>query len=237
MPSPPQSFSPTRWTLVVQASGRDDAGRTALQDLCAAYYEPVVAFLRREGRTEDDARDLAHGFFERLLAGGGLRGANPERGRFRNYLLGAVKHFLRDERASDHAAKRGGGQATIPLQDTASGLGEPDPASTQAEIAFDRQWAFTVIGRALDTVAADFRASGKESQFAVLKPWITGNSPRSQAEAAAELGLTEGAVRVAIHRLRDQFRHAVTTEIAQTTFHPDEAADELRHLIAVVAAG
>ncbi|MFN0129287.1 MAG: RNA polymerase sigma factor [Verrucomicrobiales bacterium] len=236
MESPPHSFSPTRWTLVVQASGHDDTGRTALRDLCAAYYEPVVAFLRREGRTEDDARDLAHGFFERLLAGGSLRGANPERGRFRSYLLGAVKHFVRDERARDHAAKRGGGQSTIPLQDTASGMGEPDPTSTQAEIAFDRQWAFTVIGRALDTVAADFRVAGKESQFAVLKPWITGNAPRSQSEAAADLGLTEGAVRVAIHRLREQFRNAVTTEIAQTTFQPDEAADELRHLIAVVSA-
>jgi DNA-directed RNA polymerase specialized sigma24 family protein len=230
------AFAATRWTLVAQARGGDDAGRSALSELCAAYYEPVVTYLRCDGRTDDAARELAHGFFERLLAGGGLRGADPARGKFRSYLLGAVKHFLQDEARRHFAEKRGGGAQTIPLEDTASGLGAPYAAAPDAERAYDRQWALTIIARALDAVAAELTALGKAEQFEILKPWINGDAATSQAEAAARLGMSEGAVKVAIHRLRQRFREEVKAEIAETIPAGDDADAELRHLIAVLSA-
>jgi len=231
------SFAATRWTLVLQAGGGDTGAGAALSELCAAYYAPVVMFLRSEGRDEDTARELAHGFFERLLAGRSLSGAEPARGRFRSYLLGAVKHFLRDERVRAQAAKRGGGVQPEPLEDTASGFGVPVQEAGGNERAFDRQWALTVIARALDTVAAEWHAAGKQSQFEVLKPWITGECPvSSQAAAAAALGLSGGAVKVAIHRLRHRFREAVKLEISQTVPVEADVEDELRYLIAVLTA-
>ena len=233
--SHPESFTATRWTLVAQARGEDDAGRSALSELCAAYYEPVVAFLRSEGRTDDAAREVAHGFFARLLAGGGLRGADPARGRFRSYLLGAVKHFLRDERAQRLAAKRGGGIQPIPLEDTASGFGESDSRSKAAERAYDRQWALTIVARGLEAVAAELRQAGKSEQFDILKPWITGEADITQAEAATRLSMSEGAVKVAIHRLRQRFREEVKAEISQTIPVDDDPDAELRHLIAILA--
>ncbi len=231
----PGDFAATRWTLVGRARGGDPAARAALSELCESYYAPVVTFLRSEGRDDDTARELAHGFFERVLDGGGLSGADPERGKFRSYLLGAVKHFLADRR--DHAAaeKRGGGVVPVPLEDTASGLGVPAPDNADSDRAFDRQWALTVIARALDTVASEFISAGKSPHFDVLKPWITGDGGGSQSDAAAALGMSEGAVKVAIHRLRQRFRDAVKTEIAHTVPAESDVDDELRHLIAVLA--
>jgi DNA-directed RNA polymerase specialized sigma24 family protein len=231
------NFAATRWTLVVQARGGDAAAQSALSELCEAYYAPVLTFLRSEGREEDAARDLAHEFFARVLAGGSLRGADPARGRFRSYLLGAVKHFLRDVRAKNMAEKRGGGQETIPLEDTASGLGVASPNLPDCERAFDRQWALTVIGRSLETIRGEHTGAEKTRQFEVLKPWITGENPHlSQLAAAVELGMNEGAVKVAIHRLRQRFREAVKSEISQTVPAESDIDDELRHLIAVLSS-
>jgi RNA polymerase sigma-70 factor (ECF subfamily) len=229
-------FAATRWTLVVQARGVDAAAQSALSELCEAYYAPVITFLRSEGRDEDTARELAHEFFARVLAGSSLRGADPARGRFRSYLLGAVKHFLRDIRARKLAGKRGGGEEPIPLEDTASGLGAPAPELPDSERAFDRQWALTVISRALGILADEHKDADRLRQFEVLKPWITGgDAALPQAAAAKTLGLSEGAVKVAIHRLRQRFREAVKTEIAQTVPAESDIDDELRHLIAVLS--
>jgi DNA-directed RNA polymerase specialized sigma24 family protein len=229
-------FAATRWTLVVQARGADAAAQCALSELCEAYYAPVMTFLRSERRDEDTARELAHGFFAGVLSGGAFRGADPARGRFRSYLLGAVKHFLRDLRVKDQAGKRGGGQETIPLEDTASGLGVPSANLPDSERAFDRQWALTVISRALDTIGGEHTGEDKRRQFEILKPWINGENPSlSQAEAAAKLGMNEGAVKVAIHRLRHRFREAVKLEISQTVPAESDIDDELRHLIAVLS--
>src|SRR5262245_42376034 len=128
-------FTPTRWTLVVQAKGAGEAARAALSELCAAYYAPVVSFLRSEGREEDPARDLAHEFFARVLAGASLRGADPARGRFRSYLLGAVKHFLADARDKAAAEKRGGGITPVSLEETASGLSVTAPETSGSDRA------------------------------------------------------------------------------------------------------
>jgi DNA-directed RNA polymerase specialized sigma24 family protein len=232
-----ESFAATRWTLVIQASGGDADAGVALSELCAAYYAPVVAFLRSEDRDDDTARELAHGFFAGLLAGSSLGGADPARGRFRTYLLGAVKHFLRDARERAKAGKRGGGVVPVRLEDTASGFGVPVQDAADSEQTFDRQWALTVIGRALDSVASEFRETGKSAQFETLKPWLTGECiDSSQSEAAAALGMSEGAVKVAIHRLRQRFRELIKTEIAHTVPADDDVEDELRYLIAVLAA-
>lgn len=231
------NFAATRWTLVIRARGADPTARSALSELCAAYYAPVVAFLRSEGRDDDAARELAHGFFERVLSGGGLRGADQERGRFRSYLLGAVKHFLADARDRSSAEKRGDGVVPVSFEETASGLNIAAPDSPDSERAFDRQWALTVIARGLAVVAAELRDAGKGVQFEALKTWITGESPaHSQAEAAATLHMSEGALKVAIHRLRQKFREAVKAEIAQTVPVESDIDGELRHLIAVLAA-
>ncbi len=230
-------FAATRWTLVVQARGGGSEARSALSDLCSAYYAPVVTFLRASGRDEDAARDMAHSFFAVVLAGNTLGGADPARGRFRSYLLGAVKHFLADQRDRAIAAKRGAGVDPVPLDaGTASAPGFDVPAPTVDETVFDRQWALTVLARALQVVGDELAAAGKGIQFEVLKPWLTGGSAGTpQAEAAAQLGMNEAAVKVAIHRLRQRFREAVKAEIAETVPAESDIDDELRHLIAVMA--
>ena len=233
--SRPDAFSRTHWTVVLAARGNDTAAGEALSLLCAAYYEPVVAFLRREGRPDDAARDLAHSFFAAVLAGRSLAGADPARGRFRSYLLGALKHFLRDHHARLAAGKRGAGVPHVSIDDTAAGI-DPGSADPDADLAYDRQWALTVIARALDAVKAEMTRAGRLAQFEALQPWITGDAAVPHAEIAARLGLTEGAAKVAIHRLRVRFRAAVRAEIVATLAPGDDPDAELRHLVAVLAA-
>ena len=236
---PSGNFAATRWTLVARARGDDPTARLALSELCEAYYAPVVSFLRAEGRSEDAARELAHEFFARVLAGQSLSGAEAGRGRFRSYLLGAVKHFLADHRDHVQREKRGGGAVPealdAPGTDTSPGLQVPDPCRPP-DAAFDRQWAMTLLDRALSSLDEEMRVEGKADLFAVLKPWLTGDrAPLSQAEAAVQLGLSEGAVKVAVHRLRRRFRDMVVTEIAATLDPTASAEEELRHLLAALA--
>lgn len=228
------SFHPTQWTLVLRATGKSDEAAVALSDLCAAYYAPVVAFLRREGRDEDAARELAHAFFERVLTGGVGR-PKPGRGRFRSYLLGALKHFLANHRAASHTAKRGGGAEHVSLStssDTAPGLPLPAAEEPPPEEIFDREWAFILIARALAALEGE-----PPPHFAALKPWLNGGGDCPQAEIAEQLGLSVTAVKVAIHRLRTRFRELIRSEIAATVNDAAEAADELRHLIEIAARG
>jgi RNA polymerase sigma-70 factor (ECF subfamily) len=226
-------FAATRWTLVAQARGNDTESKAALSELCDAYYKPVVAFLACEGRTPDAARELAHEFFAIILAGKSLGGAERGRGRFRSYILGAVKHFLADHREKANAEKRGGGVENIPL-DTATSAGLSLPAQPDDDRRFDRQWALTIIARALDVISAELRDAGKAAQFLVLKPWLMGDGG-AQSAAAAQLGMSESAVKVAIHRLRQRFRQAVKAEISHTVPAESDVDDELRHLVAVLA--
>lgn len=237
--SPP--FAPTRWTLILRARGETPEARAALSDLCEAYYQPVLRFLCREGRAEDAARELTHEFFSRVLAGGSFDDADPERGRFRSYLLGALKHFLADQRKHEHRLKRGGGVAVESLEEREAG-GELDsielaePAQPAPDALFDREWALIVMARALQVLGAEFSAAGKSNQFDTLKPWLMGEAPAtSQADAARQLGLSEGAVKVVIHRLRKRFREAVRTEISQTLRDPSLVDEELQHLIAALS--
>jgi len=230
------TFATTHWTRVLAARGGSVEARAALSELCAVYYAPVVAFLRARFHDEDRARDLAHQFFERLLARDAVAGASPERGRFRSYLLGAVKHFVADLHDRDHAAKRGAGAEHLPLEagtDTSPGIDPPAPAGRPPELEFDRQWALTILDCAIAALAAEHDTPDLRMQFEVLKPSLTGGG--SQAELASRLGLNEGAVKVAIHRLRKRFRERVKAEIAQTVADPAQVREELSYLVTVLA--
>ena len=231
----------TRWTLVLRARGESPAAQSALGELCEAYYAPVLTFIRQRGYPDEAARDLTQEFFARLLARHGFDGVQQDRGRFRSFLLGAVKHFLAGERDHAHAAKRGGGQVVVSIEagagtDTTTELQIPDPAGPVPDTVFDRQWALTLVERALNLLAGEFAAAGRAEQFNTLKPWLLGEvESLSQAEAARRLGLTEGAAKVAIHRLRKRFRELVKAEIAQTVDDAAQVQDELRYLLEVMS--
>lgn len=222
--------------------GDSPEAAAALGDLCAAYYAPVLAFICRSGRNEDAARDLTQEFFARLLARHGLDSVDPERGRFRSFLLGAVKHFLADQHDRASAAKRGGGQENLPLDsstesDTSTDLQIPDPHAPVPDAFFDRQWALTVVARAINALAAEFTTEGRGDQFAEMKPWLLGDvEGLSQAETARRLDVSENALKVAIHRLRKRFRALVKSEIAQTVGEGVCVQDELRYLLEVLSA-
>lgn len=229
------AFHPTRWTLVLRSRGEGEQARVALSDLCSAYYGPVVAFLKRESRNDDLAREMAHAFFENLLQSG-VGSPDPQRGRFRSYLLGALKHFITKHRAAASAQKRGAGAEHVPI------VGEHDthpgivlPIAPDNTLAFDREWAFTLIARALSELESEY--AEKQEFFAVLKPWLDGGATSSQAEAAQALGMSETAVKVAIHRLRARFRELIRAEVSATVYDASEVSEELRHLIAIVSAG
>jgi RNA polymerase sigma-70 factor (ECF subfamily) len=229
--SMPASFAPTRWTLVVQAQGRTPEARAALSDLCAACYAPVQEFIRQWLHGADRADDLTQEFFAELLSRGGVEGAVPERGRFRSYLLGAVKHFLSHARERERSQKRGGGVEFHPLD---AGVETAD-AALPPDAAFDRQWALTMLGRALDSLEAQFAAEDKTETFRILKPWLTGEAEKPQSAAAAALGLSETAVKVAIHRLRQRFRQQLRTELAATLDSAERVDAEMECLLAALA--
>ena len=236
MTSGPESFAPTRWTLVLRARGETAQARAALSELCEAYYQPVLHFLQREGRLEDEARELAQEFFAVVLLGSGFDEADPERGRFRSYLLGALKHFLADQRKRELRLKRGGGIAVESLDVTADedtgSLQVADTTQPLPDAFFDHQWALAVIDRAMTALEQEFEADVKTDQFNELKVWLMGEDPsHSQRDAARRLGLSEGAVKVAIHRLRKRFRDVVRAEISQTLRDSSLLDEELRHLI------
>jgi len=241
-PPHPDAFSPTRWTLVVAARGDSEAAREALSELCAAYYAPVVAFLRRDGRSEDEARDRAHGFFAHVLEGGRIDAAEKTKGRFRSYLLGALKHFLQHERRRDQSIRRGGEAQHIPLQsptDTSPGFDVAASEDPALDHIFDRQWALTVLGRAMTTVGEELERLGKRSHFEAMRPWLSGEVPgQSLADLAAGLNLSTGAVKVAVHRLRQRFREQVLAEIASTVGGGEtEVREELQYLLTVMGRG
>lgn len=233
------AFVTTQWTRVLEARGDSPEAKEALSELCAAYYAPVLAFIRRNSRDEDAARDLTQEFFARLLARQGVDSVEQGKGRFRSYLLGAAKHFLSDARDQANAAKRGSGHAHESIEpgtDTSPGLQLRDENTLSPEDEFDRKWAFTLLDHALAALAQEHQAAGKAPQFEVLKPWLTGDADNlSQVDAARELGMNEGAVKVAIHRLRRRFRELMKAEIARTLNDRSQVAQELECLIAALS--
>jgi len=220
---------------VLEARGDSPEAKAALSDLCAAYYAPVFAFVRRNAPDEDTARDLTQEFFTRLLDRQGIDTVDPGYGRFRSYLLGAVKHFLADMRQRAHRLKRGAGQPQESIEsgtDTSPGLQIADPSAPDPEREFDRKWALTLLDRALSALADAHKKTGRLDHFEALKVWLTGDTENiSQAETARRLGMNEGAVKVAVHRLRREFRQAIKNEIAQTLRDKTQVDEEMKHLL------
>lgn len=231
-------FLTTRWTRVCLAKADSEDGRRALADLCDAYYEPVVAYLRSVLRDGDAARDMSHAFFAHMLGGGTIHTADPERGRFRFYLLGAVKHFAAHQREAETRQKRGGGIAPLSLDaDTATSpaLNVAEDARLSPEAAFDRQWAITVLARAAQALGVECAAQGKSALFDHLRPSLLGESGYGdQAAVAQALGLSAAAVKVTVHRLRQRFRQCVKAEIAGTLKDAAAIEDEMRSLLAAL---
>ena len=238
-PDAASTFVTTRWTRVLAARGDSDAARIALSELCSAYYGPVVSFLTHTGCGEDDPREVAPEFFALLMARNGVSGADPDRGRFRSYLLGAVKHHIANRRLRASREKRGGTVQHQPLEsesDTSLEVPLPAPAILGLDSVFDREWALAVVERALAVLADEAAVAGTGPQFTAMKVWLTFDAaPGSQAETAARLGMNEGAVKVAIHRLRRRFREIIRAEIAQTLPAGDDLDAEMRHLVEALA--
>lgn len=209
----------------------------ALETLCKTYWQPIYVYVRRAGFGEADAQDLTQEFFARLLEKNYLGHLQDQRGKFRSFLLTFVKHFLSDERDKSRAQKRGGGKATISLHDPASeeGWHLASERELSAEQLFDRRWAQTVLDNALRQLGNDYRESGKGALFERLKDYQPGAASETYAQIGAELGMSEEAVKSAVHRLRRRHREILRAEIAHTVDRPEEIDEEIRYLIEVMS--
>lgn len=237
-------FRTTHWTQVLAARGESSDARQALSKLCEAYYGPVETFVRRYRQGHDDARDLTQAFFARLLEGDSLAGLDRTRGRFRSYLLGAVKHFLADQQDRALAEKRGGGQSPRSLNEPIGGSdgedGGLDPADPQGfppDAFFDHHWALAIVEEAMSALRAESEERNEIARFEVLKQSLVASDDRGEAQAAARaLDMTDGAFKVAVHRLRKRFRQIVKAQIAATVDDPAALDDELGYLIQALVA-
>jgi RNA polymerase sigma factor (sigma-70 family) len=224
-------FPTTRWSQVRQAGGlADPESRAALTELCRAYWFPVYAYIRRKGHDVDSSADLTQEFFARLIEKGTLNEADPERGRFRAFLLSSCRYFLLDSFDRQNAVKRGGAIRFVPLEAEGRYLTEPIDELTPDKL-FDRAWALSLLETVLDRLKAEYKDRGKAEAFETLKIVLT-EGPRSvpQAELARRLKTTEAAVQVAVHRLRKRYKALVRDQIAATLADPEEVEDEILDL-------
>lgn len=233
------TFVTTHWSLVINAAKGDTiTSRGALAELCAVYWYPLYAYVRRRGRSPEDAQDLVQGFFARVLQSQWLKGASQDRGRFRSWLLASLQHHLADEQDRSRAKKRGSGVAPLSL-DALDGEDryslEPQDSMTPERL-YDRRWALTVLDRVLNRLKVEHKAGGKLSQFAALQQTLPGGSGnRSYADIASQLNVSEGAVKVAVHRLRERYRHILREEIASTVLSQDQIDEEIQQLMDALA--
>jgi RNA polymerase sigma factor (sigma-70 family) len=232
-------FTTTHWSVVLEAQGESPAAQEALEKLCRTYWRPIYSFIRRQGVGPGEAEDFTQGFFAQLLERRSLDAVRKEKGRLRSYLLGALKYFLADEQRRAMAIKRGKGQRPIPLEELRAGERiEMEPADQMtAEMIYERRWALTVLEHVLSRLKDEYRAAGNAALFDSLKQLLPDEpGAPSQAEIAAPLGMTENAIRQAFYRFRQRYQSLLREEIAHTLATPGDIEDELRHLIAVIAA-
>jgi DNA-directed RNA polymerase specialized sigma24 family protein len=228
-----ESFLTTQWTQVLAARGNSTVAGEALKSLCGNCYAPVVAFLERSPHTAPEARDLAHGFFEWLLSRDPFAAVDPGRGRFRSYLLGALKHYLSREAQARHRLKRGG---PLSPTNTTPDLPEPTDPALPPDREFDRQWALHLLRQAMDQLAAEALAAGKAAEWQTLHPYLTGETTHgSLALLAAAQGIPEATLRSQLHRLRQRFRHHIKAAITPTLTSPGEVPDEMADLLAALS--
>ncbi|MAB80441.1 MAG: RNA polymerase subunit sigma-24 [Planctomycetes bacterium] len=236
-------FLTTRWSVVLRAGKTDPQGqiqeqaREALERLAESYWFPLYAYVRRRGYDEEAARDLTQGFFVRLIERHDVSSASPERGRFRSFLLTALKNFLVNEEERERALKRGGGRSPVSFD-----AGEADRKMLEAvdgetpERTFERTWAQSVLERALERLRRDYDARQKKELFDALKDELGGGEGTPYAELAARLGFSEGAIKVAVHRMRSRYRGHLRQEVADTVAQAGDVEDELRRLFEALGA-
>jgi RNA polymerase sigma factor (sigma-70 family) len=237
--APAGCFVTTHWSVVLMA-GRSDTtrARVALEQLCRNYWQPLYAYVRRSGHCREEAEDLTQEFFARLLAQKSVARADPARGRFRSFLLASLKHFLANEWAKAHARKRGGGAQLLPLEfDTAeTRCAQPAAPGDTPDRAFDRQWALVLLDVVLGRLHKEYTDSGRDELFLGLKDTLSGGRAEIPYRGLGErLGLSEGAVRVAAHRLRRRYRELLREEIGNTVAGFEEVEEELKHLFAALS--
>jgi RNA polymerase sigma factor (sigma-70 family) len=234
----PRDFATTRWTMVL-AAGRDTPApaRQALEQLCQTYWYPLYAYVRRKGHAPHDAEDLTQAFLARVLEKNTVAAAQRDRGKFRSFLLGSLNHFLSDEWDKARAQKRGS-QRVVSLDALSAEsryTAQPQDQTTPEKL-FQRQWALRLLDQVLQQLQADYAAEGKAELFAQLQFSLTGQrSTIPYADLAAQMKMTEGSVKVAVHRLRQRYRAVLRQEIAQTVASPDDVEEELRDLFAALS--
>ncbi len=241
-PAPSPAFATTRWSLVLQAGSKESGHpekAAALESLCRAYWHPLYFYLRRQGHAQEEAEDLTQELFAHLLRRPVLSKADPEKGRFRSYLLGVLKNVLAQAQEKESAGRRGGGAVLVSLDGMeAEARYRLEPHDDESpELLFDRRWAATVMALARKRLREEYAAADMAERFAVLGDFLfTGRQAASYAEAAAALGLTESAVKSAVFKLRHRFSAALRAEIAETVASESEIEDEIRHLAKVLGA-
>jgi RNA polymerase sigma-70 factor (ECF subfamily) len=232
-------FKTTHWSVVLDVGHQDPAVvGAALGKLCQAYWYPLYMYVRRSGHNPEDAKDLTQEFFARLLQKESLKSVRPAETKFRSFLLVALKRFIVNEWHRAHRLKRGGGQEFFSIDQTDTEnryLAEPADA-VSPEKAFERRWAETLLEQVLARLKTEFGEIGKAALFEELRPFLSGDPAQaSYAEISQRLGMTGGALRVSVHRLRHRYREILLLEIAQTVSTPEEINDEIRHLFAALA--
>jgi DNA-directed RNA polymerase specialized sigma24 family protein len=238
--APPRVFATTRWSVVVAAGeNRSEPASHALETLCRAYWYPIYVYVRRKGHGPDEAQDLTQGFFAELISKEHLRLADQQKGKFRTFLLAMLDYFLAREWSRDHRQKRGGRISFVSLDDP--GPEERyriEPADHDSpEKKFLREWALTVLKQTMSALERECEASGKGSLFREAKTLLSGERDGAAcAQIGRQLNMTEGAVRVAIHRLRQRYGQLLRHEIAQTVSGPEEVDQEMRYLLEVLSS-
>lgn len=232
-------FATTRWTMVREAaSGGDAEAVEALGALFVTYWQPLYRYARRKGKSKEDAEDLVQGFLAHLMEVNALQDTDRNKGRFRSFLLASFNHWMINDWKHDTRLKRGGGVSTLSFdwQSAETGLGIDVPDERSPDRLFDREWALTLLGKVLDDLESLSRQEGNAAQFATMKPCLTADSSRiPYVKLADELGMTEGAARVAVHRLRKRYRHLLTEEITRTLSSPEAVDEEMQSLFAALA--
>jgi RNA polymerase sigma-70 factor (ECF subfamily) len=231
------AFTTTHWSVVLAAQGESAEAKAALEKLCRTYWWPLYGFVRRAGYKPEEAQDLTQAFFARLLERRDLETVRQERGRLRSYLLASVKNFLSKARDREMTVKRGEGQPLVSLDDLlARERMDQEPShKLSADRIYERRWALTLLEQVLTRLRAEYEAAGKLPLFDRLKELLAQESGQpSQAEIAAELQMTENAVKQAFHRMRHRYRQLLQEEIAHTVAVQEDVEDELRHFIAVL---
>ena len=228
----------TQWSQVLAArDGTDSEARRALETLCQTYWQPLYAYIRHQGSDPEEARDLTQAYFTEFLEKGYLEDVDPEKGRFRSFLLASLRHFLSRERDAARTLKRGGGVATLSLDvEAAEGRYTMQPVEEMTpEDVYEHRWALTVLDRAVDRLDQIYTASGSEKLFEQLRAYLTSAEPDVPYRQVAEaLEMSEGAVKTAVHRLRKRFGQCLLSELAETVDNQGDVDSEVRHLLAVV---